>query len=134
MTVSVLALFLSLFAGAAAPPAAKQAPLRISSVVMQNMLVHQVAPKYPESARKKNIQGIVKLDVIVGKDGSVKSVKVTDGQKDLGKAAVKAVKQWKYKPTLLQGKPVEVETTVDLQFHLTQPPKPAKPAKPVKHR
>jgi protein TonB len=134
MTVSVLALCFSLLAGAAAPPTAGQAPLRISGIVMQTKLIHVVPPKYPESARKKNIQGVVKLDVFIRKNGSVKSAKVTDGQKDLGKAAVKAVKKWKYKPTVLNGKQVEVETTIELKFHLKPPPKKAaKPAKPPTH-
>lgn len=131
MTVSTLFLCLSLLAGAAAPPPANQARLRISSIVMQNKVTHMVQPQYPESARKKGIQGNVTLDVVVGKDGSVKSAKVTDGPKDLAKAAVKAVKQWKYAPTLLNGNAVEVETAVELQFHLK--PAPAKPAKKPSH-
>jgi protein TonB len=135
MTVSVLALCLSLLAGAAAPPAANQGPLRISGIVMQTKLIHVVPPKYPESARKKSIQGVVKLDIVIHKDGSVKSAKVIDGQKDLGKAAVQAVKRWKYKPTVLNGQVVEVETTVELKFHLNPPPKKAaKPIKPPAHQ
>jgi TonB family protein len=119
--------------GAGAPPAAqKAAPLRISSVVMQSKVVHAVPPKYPEDARKKNIQGAVKLDVVIGENGKVESAKVTDGPKELSKAAVSAVKHWRYEPTMLNGKPVEVETEVELDFRLT-PPKQKAPAKAPAH-
>ncbi len=108
---------------AAAPPAAQQAkPLRISSVVMQTKLVKVVPPKYPEAARKKNVQGDVKLDIVIGKNGAVKSANVTDGPKELTKAAIDAVKHWRYQPTVSNGKAIEVETAVDLQFKLTKPP------------
>lgn len=132
MAASLTLLCLSLLFGPAATPAAGQAPLRISSVVMQNKVTHMVPPQYPEAARKKGIQGDVHVDVVIARNGSVKSAKPIDGQKDLAKAAVKAVKQWKYAPTELNGTTVEVETTVLLGFHLSPPP--AKPAKPPSHR
>jgi len=133
MIVASLVLCLGTLLGAGAPPAAqKAAPLRISGVVMQGKVVHADPPKYPEDARKKNIQGVVKLDVLIGKDGAVESAKVTDGPKDLTKAAVNAVKHWRYEPTLLNGKPVEVETVVEMGFKLT-PPKQKAPAKAPAH-
>jgi TonB family protein len=129
MVVASLVLCLGTLLGAGAPPAAqKPAPLRISSVVMQAKVIHADPPKYPEEARSKNIQGVVTLDIIIGKNGAVESVKVTDGPKELTKAAVNAVKHWRYEPTLLNGKPVEVETTVELGFKLT-PPKKKTPEK-----
>jgi TonB family protein len=127
MIVASLVLCLGTLLGAGAPPAAqKPAPLRISSVVMQTKLVHAVPPKYPEAARKKNIQGVVTLDILIGADGKVKMAKVTDGPKELTKAAVSAVKHWQYQPTMLHGKPIEVETSVSLGFKLTKPKAPAK--------
>ncbi len=133
MIVASLVLCLGTLLGAGAPPAAqKAAPLRISGVVMQGKVVHADPPKYPEDARKKNIQGVVKLDVLIGKDGAVESAKVTDGPKELTKAAVNAVKHWRYEPTLLNGKPVEVETVVEMGFKLT-PPKQKAPAKAPAH-
>ncbi|HVB99599.1 MAG TPA: energy transducer TonB [Candidatus Dormibacteraeota bacterium] len=125
MIVATLVLGAATFLAAAPPPPATQAkPLRISSVVMQTKLIQTPPLKYPEDARKKNIQGDVALDIVIGTNGSVKSVKVTDGPKELTKAAVNNVKHWRYQPTVLEGKPVEVETTVDLQFKLTKPPAP----------
>ncbi len=117
--------------GVGAPPAAaQQAPLRISSVVMRTRLVKAVPPKYPQDARKKNVQGVVKLEIVIGRNGRVKSEKVTDGPKLLVKAAENAVKQWRYKPTLLKGKPIEVETAVEVEFKLVPPKKKAAKGKP----
>lgn len=122
----------TLLAPAPPAPAAQAAPLKISGIVMQTKLVRTSPVKYPEAARKKNIQGTVTLDVLINPNGSVKSVKVTDGPKELTKAAVNSVKRWRYQPVLLNGKPVEVETTVDVGFKLTKPPA-AKPAKSGSH-
>lgn len=125
MIVASLVLAMSTFLAAApSPAAAQQKPLRISGVVMQTKLIKTSPLQYPEQARKKNIQGTVELDVLIAPNGSVKSVKVTDGPKELTKAAVKSVKHWRYQPVLLKGKPVEVETTVDVGFKLTPPPAP----------
>ncbi|MDE3137596.1 MAG: energy transducer TonB [Acidobacteriota bacterium] len=131
MIVASLVMCLGTLLGAGAPPAAqKAAPLRISGVVMQAKVVHADPPKYPEEARKKNIQGVVTLDVVIGKKGEVESAKVTDGPKELAKAAINAVKHWRYEPTLLNGKPVEVETSVALGFKLTPPPTKTPAKKP----
>jgi TonB family protein len=115
--------FGTLLGGSAPPQPAQNAPLRISSVVMRTKLVKTVPPKYPEAARKKNIQGIVTLDIIIARDGHVKSMKVTDGPKPLIKAAENCVKQWRYKPTELKGKRIEVETSVEVGFKLLPPKK-----------
>jgi TonB family protein len=133
MIVASLVICLGTLLGAGAPPAAqKPAPLRISGVVMQAKVIHADPPKYPEEARKKNIQGVVTLDVVIGKNGAVESARVTDGPKELARAAVNAVKHWRYEPTLLNGKPVGVETQVQLGFKLTAP-KEKGPAKPPAH-
>lgn len=125
MIVATLALGMASFLAAAPPPPATQsAPLRISSVVMQTKVVQTAPVKYPKAARKKNIQGVVKLDIVIRPNGTVKSVKVTDGPKELTKAAVNSVKHWRYQPTVMNGKRIAVETTVAVQFKLTPPPAP----------
>ena len=96
-------------------------PLRTSGIVMQTKLVQAPPLKYPKGALKKKIEGEVKLDIVIGAYGSVKSVKVTDGPKELTKATADAVKHWRYQPTVLNGKAVEVETTVDLNFKMSAP-------------
>jgi len=132
MIVASLVLCLGTLLGAGAPPAAqKAAPLRISGVVMQTKVIHAVPPKYPEAARQKNIQGIVTLDVVIGPKGDVESAKLTDGPKELAKAAIDSVKQWRYEPTILKGKPIEVETTVQVGFKLTKPKEKAPPKAPA---
>lgn len=124
MVFATLVFALGTLLGVGAPPAAPpQKPLRISGVVMRTKLVKTVQPEYPEKARKKNVQGIVKLDIVIGRNGRVKSEKVTDGPKLLVKAAENAVKQWRYQPTLLKGKRVEVETEVEVGFKLVAPKK-----------
>lgn len=133
MIVASLVLCLGTLLGAGAPPAAqKAAPLRISGVVMQTKVMHAEPPKYPEAARQKNIQGVVTLDILIGKNGTVMSAKVTDGPKELAKAAIDSVKQWRFEPTMLNGKPVEVETVVQVGFKLTKPKEKA-PAKAPAH-
>lgn len=77
-----------------------------------------VNPHYPEEAKAKNIQGIVRLNILVAKDGSVKKLSVTSGDPLLAKPASDAVWHWKYKPTLVNGKPVEVESVVEISFTL----------------
>lgn len=73
---------------------------------------------YPEAARRKGIQGTVILEAVIGKDGVIRHLRVLQGHPLLADAALDAVKQWKYKPYLEQGKPVEVKTTVKVNFTL----------------
>jgi len=79
-------------------------------------LIHYVAPEYPLAAKKNHIEGIVNLRVVIGKDGSVKDLSVIDGDPDLARAAINAVRQWRYEPTLLDGEPIEVNTTIAVIF------------------
>lgn len=132
MIVASLVLCLGTLLGAGVPSAAQNAPLKISSVVMRTKLIHADPPKYPKEARKKNIQGIVTLDIVIGPKGDVKSAKMTDGPKDLAKAALACVKSWRYQPTEFKGKRVAVETTVKIGFKLTKPKEKA-PAKGSTH-
>ena len=95
-------------------------PMRIrqGGNVTAAILLHKVAPSYPEEAIANHSQGSVVLHVILGTDGTVKEVTPVSGDPVLVKAAMDAVQRWTYKPTLLNGTPVEVDTTVTVEFHL----------------
>lgn len=90
--------------------------VRVSQGVVQGLLLHQVKPTYPAAARAAHIQGAVVLRAVIGKDGGVKQVQVLSGPPMLASAAESAVKQWRYKPYVLNGQPVEVDTTINVNF------------------
>jgi protein TonB len=92
--------------------------VRVSSGLAQGLLIHQVAPRYPLQARQMRIQGTVVLQAVIGKDGSVQNVRAVSGPQMLIPAATDAVKQWRYKPYLLNGEPVEAETQINVNFSL----------------
>jgi protein TonB len=75
---------------------------------------------YPPLARQTRISGTVRLHAIIAKDGTVQQLEVLSGHPLLVQAALDAVRQWRYQPTLLNGEPVEVDTTVDVIFSLNQ--------------
>jgi len=81
-------------------------------------LVSSPEPIYPDLARRAGIQGDVVLHAIIGTDGRILELRVVAGSPLLVRAAVDAVQQWRYKPTLLDGEPVEVETTITVTFTL----------------
>jgi TonB family protein len=93
--------------------------VRMGGNVASAKLVKRVQPAYPIAARQAGIQGIVRLHAIIGKEGSVMQLEVMSGHPLLVEAALDAVRQWIYQPTLLEGKPVEVDTTIDVIFQLT---------------
>lgn len=112
---------LSLACIASATLAAAQAVpqrVRVSQGVMQGMLVKKVAPQYPDEAKKDGVQGSVVLRVTVDKEGVVQNIELISGHPLLAPSAIEAVKQWKYKPFLLNGEAVEVETQVTVNFTL----------------
>jgi len=100
----------------AAPKLEAPQRVRVSEGVVQGLLVHQVKPDYPPVARTARIQGQVVLHAVIGKDGNVKQVQVLSGHPMLASAAENAVKQWRYKPYVLNGQPVEVDTTINVNF------------------
>ena len=106
--------------GQAAPAGGIQR-IRIGGNVQQARMIAQPKPEYPPLARQARIEGTVKLQIIVAKDGSVLEAQVLSGHPLLVQAAIDAVKQWKYQPTLLNGQPVEVVTPLDVTFTLSQP-------------
>lgn len=94
--------------------------IRVGGDVAKSQLKHKVQPVYPSEARDKRIQGIVHLHAIISTSGKVQQVEVMSGDPILAKAAVEAVRKWEYKPTLLKGEPLEVDTTVDVTFSLRE--------------
>lgn len=93
--------------------------VRVSGGVMQGLRVSSVAPVYPEMAKAERVQGAVVLAAIIGKDGSVQSLHVINTASPLlNQAAIDAVKQWKYRAYILDGNPVEVDTTIAVNFAL----------------
>ncbi len=93
--------------------------IRVGGEVMKAKLRSAPKLKYPKKAKKAGLQGTVRLDVVIGKDGSIKDIKVLAGDPELAQAAVEAVSRWKYRPTLLNGAPVEVVSEVDVNFSLS---------------
>lgn len=102
------------------PKPAAVAPLRVSSGVQAAKLVAQVRPAYPALARQARIQGSVRLQATIARDGSIQQLAVLAGHPLLVASAVDAVKQWRYSPTFLNGAPVEVLTQIDVHFTLGQ--------------
>ncbi|MGH9775620.1 MAG: energy transducer TonB [Candidatus Acidiferrales bacterium] len=94
-------------------------PVRVSEGVQQARLIAKIIPVYPLPARNLRISGSVQLHAIIGKDGSVRSVEVVSGNPFLVGAALEAVRRWRYAPVLLDGEPVEVETSITVNFVLT---------------
>ena len=94
--------------------------IRVGGNVQAANLINQVRPIYPPLAKQARISGTVELSAIIGKDGRVQDLKVVRGHPLLVQAALDAVKNWVYKPTLLNGEPVEVSTTIDVNFTLAQ--------------
>jgi protein TonB len=97
-----------------------QAPqrIRVANGVTQGLLIKKVQPKYPKEARKQRVQGAVVLQALISKTGDIADLRVVSGDDLLVPAAIKAVEQWKYRPYLLQGKPIEVETQITMNFTL----------------
>jgi TonB family protein len=92
--------------------------VRVSQGVESGLIAKKVPPIYPQTAKDAHIQGVVVLRVIVSKEGDVENIELVSGHPDLAPAAIEAVKQWKYKPYLLNQQPVEVETQVQVNFTL----------------
>ena len=94
--------------------------VRISQGVTRGLLVHRVEPSYPPLARAARVQGDVVLTAVISVNGDIENLQLVSGHPMLVPAAISAVKQWRYKPYLLNGQPVEVETTITVIFSLSQ--------------
>ncbi len=94
--------------------------IQVRGDIMAGNLIHKVTPTYPVEAKQRHIQGKVKLDAIINKQGEVENLKAVSGPKELQPSALDAVRQWKYKPFLLNGDPIEVETTINVNYTLSK--------------
>jgi TonB family protein len=92
--------------------------VRVEPADQQKRLIREVRPVYPDVARNAGIEGTVSMRVLIGKEGNVDQISVLSGEQALLDAAQNAVRQWTYQPLLLDGKPVSVVTTVNLEFRL----------------
>src|SRR5262249_43137808 len=99
---------------------AQNQPIRVGGNIAEANRISSVTPEYPEEAKSNRIQGTVKLEIMIGEDGHVHQATILSGPTEVGKSAVSAVLQWVYKPTLLNGEPVAVITTVDINYTLAQ--------------
>jgi protein TonB len=100
------------------PPPKSNRPLRVGGNVQQANLLRQVTPLYPPIAKTAHISGTVVLHAIISKDGTIEQLEYISGPPLLMKNAMDAVRQWRYRPTMLNGEPVEVDTTVSVVFTL----------------
>jgi len=106
----------------ATPNAAPNAGMRIKigGNVQQSKLIRQPRPVYPPDAKAARVQGVVHLSAVIAQDGTMKSLEVLSGDPLLVPSALEAVRQWVYEPTFLNGNPVEVQTTIDVNYTLSQ--------------
>jgi len=103
-------------------PQESTSPRDVSSAQMADQIVKKIAPVYPAEARRARIQGTVVLKVEISKSGDVEQIQLVSGHPMLAPAAIDSVKQWKYKPYLLNGEPIDVETRVTVNFTLAGTP------------
>jgi len=109
-------------------------PTRISGGVMAGQIVSKVNPIYPQEAKEQGIQGTVVLHAIIDRDGTVKELTVISGPPPLVPSAMDAVRQWVYKPYLLNGEPTEVDTTITVNYSLNNSPAQQPPSSDNTHQ
>ena len=95
-------------------------PVNVAAGVIAGSRISGPVPKYPVEAKKKKVQGTVALEAIINKKGAIERLKAVSGPKILQKSAIEAVRNWKYKPYLLNGKPVAVKTTINIIYSLAK--------------
>jgi protein TonB len=93
-------------------------PVRVSGLVVDGLLVEKRVPAYPPIAKATGTEGTVELQATISRSGTIENLRVVSGPAMLQQAAMDAVKEWRYRPYLLNGEPVEVETTVNVVFKL----------------
>jgi protein TonB len=89
------------------------------SVMMEGFLIHRIDPPYPSLARMAGVQGTVVLAAVIGIDGTVQKLQVLSGHPLLVQAARDAVAQWRYRPYILNGSPIQVDTQITVKFTLS---------------
>jgi protein TonB len=95
-------------------------PVHVTSTIAEGMLLQKTMPVYPVIAKATRSEGVVVLQATISRTGTIENLRVISGHPMLQKAAIDAVSNWRYRPYLLNGVPVEVETTVNVVFRLTQ--------------
>lgn len=109
------------FAAVDEPHASKgSGPVSVPADIMAKQVVHKVPPVYPPDAKKTRIQGKVELQAVIGKTGEVEQLKAVNGPGELQQSALDAVRQWTYRPFLVNGAPVDVKTTINVIYSLRQ--------------
>lgn len=103
---------------ASVPTIAVPKRIRVSTGISEGLLYHRVEPAYPLIAQRARVEGSVELKAIISKDGTIQGLQQVTGHPMLVAAAMDAVKQWRYRPYMLNGEPVEVETIVMVNFHI----------------
>jgi protein TonB len=93
-------------------------PVRVSGTVVEGLLIHKVLPEYPAIARATGMTGTVVLQATISRAGTIENLRVISGPIMLQQAAINAVQMWRYRPYLLNGDPVEVETTINVIFKM----------------
>jgi protein TonB len=101
-------------------PPAVTAPLRVSGLVVEGLLLRKTMPVYPPIGVAMHAEGTVVLTATISKTGTIENLRVASGSAILQQAALDAVRTWRYRPYLLNGQPVEVETTVNVTFTLSR--------------
>ena len=104
----------------AQPAQPEKRPVKVSEGVLEAQLVSRIEPQYPTIAVQTKTQGTVRLRAIISRDGRITSLEILNGHPFLVRAALDAVRQWRYRPTLLNGEPVEVETSITVIFRLRE--------------
>jgi protein TonB len=94
--------------------------IRVGGIVSAARLIYQPKPEYPEIAKTSRTEGAVEFEAVIGRDGTIEDLKVLRGHPLLVKAALEAVRQWRYQPTLLNGEPIEVVTEITVNFKLAE--------------
>lgn len=97
-----------------------KAPVQVAGGVMAGSVLSRVTPVYPQEAKDAKLAGAVVLHAVIGRDGTIQQLRVASGPDKLRQSALDAVHQWTYKPYLLNGEPVEVETTITVTYSLTK--------------
>ena len=100
--------------------AAVMEPVSLSEEISQKLLIQKVNPSYPVEAVKTGLQGSVVLQALINRDGAIRDLKLVRGSFLLGQAAYKAVRQWRYQPLVVNGKAMEAQTYVTVDFRLPQ--------------
>lgn len=95
---------------------AEKPQAQVAAEVMEKLLVHRVEPMYPAEARKADLQGVIAVDIIIGRDGSVVGMHAVNGPEVLARAAMDVLRWWKFEPYRVNGEPAVVETTVAVEF------------------